>query len=233
VRLRRLLSVAFAVGFAAITHPGSLFAQTDVIRGRITGPDSLPIERATVTVTSLSGNVSRSARTDKSGRYTVTFPGDEGDYFVNVAALGFATKRFEVKRTSDQEILIADARLQRVATQLDAVKVSADRQKAAQQARQNILNKFKAAPGPDDPEVKQRQAEREAQAAARAKVREAREAAKAEQKAREAEAAAAAAAQLAREKEEEAARLVALEAEAKAKRDARYAARKGGKGKKK
>jgi hypothetical protein len=109
----------------------------------------------------------------------------------------------------------------------------ADRQKAAQQARQNILNKFKAQPGPDDPEVRQRQAEREAQAAARAKAREAREAAKAEQKAREAEAAAAAAAQLAREKEEEAARLLALEAEAKAKRDARYAARKGGKGKKK
>ena len=67
--------------------------------------------RATVTVTSLSGNVSRSARTDKNGRYTVTFPGDEGDYFVNIAALGFATKRFEVKRTGDQEILVADARL--------------------------------------------------------------------------------------------------------------------------
>jgi Family of unknown function (DUF6481) len=110
----------------------------------------------------------------------------------------------------------------------------ADRQKAAQQARQDILNKFRAKPGPDDPEVKQRQAEREAQAAARAKVREAREAAKAEQKRLEEEAAAAAAALLAREKEEEAARLAALEAEQKAKRDARYAARKGGgKGKKK
>ena len=68
----------------------------------------------------------------------------------------------------------------------------ADRQKAAQQAKQNILNKFKAQPGPDDPLVKQRQAEREAQAVARAKAREAREAAKAEQKAREAEAAASA-----------------------------------------
>ena len=110
----------------------------------------------------------------------------------------------------------------------------ADRQKAAQQAKQNILNKFKAQPGPDDPEVKQRAAEREAQAAARAKARETRDAAKAEEKAREAEAAAAAAAQIAREKEEEAAKAVTLEAEAKAKRDARYAARKGGgKGKKK
>ena len=108
----------------------------------------------------------------------------------------------------------------------------ADRQKAAIQARQNILNKFRAQPGPDDPEVKRRQAEREAQAAARAKVREAKEAEKAEQKRREAEAAAAEAARIAREKEEEAARLAALEAEQKAKRDARYAARKA-KGKRK
>ena len=60
----------------------------------------------------------------------------------------------------------------------------ADRQKAAMQARQDILNKFRAQPGPDDPEVKRRQAEREAQAAARAKAREAKEAEKAEQKAK-------------------------------------------------
>jgi hypothetical protein len=102
----------------------------------------------------------------------------------------------------------------------------ADRQKAAQEARKNILNKFRAKPGLDDPAVMQRQAEREAQAADRAKAKQARDAAKAEQKIREAEAAAQAAAQLAREKEEAAAREIALEAERKAARDARYAARK-------
>ena len=74
----------------------------------------------------------------------------------------------------------------------------ADRQKAAQQAKQNILSKFRSQPGPDDPAVKQRQIEREAAAAERAKAKLAREAAKAEQKLREAEAVAAAAAQLAR-----------------------------------
>jgi len=102
----------------------------------------------------------------------------------------------------------------------------ADRQKAAEQARQNILNKFRSQPGPDDPAVKQRQAEREAQAADRAKAKLARDAAKAEKKLREAEAAEQAAAQLAREKEAAAAKEVALEAERKAARDARYAARK-------
>lgn len=102
----------------------------------------------------------------------------------------------------------------------------ADRQKAAQEARKSILNKFRAAPGPDDPAVLQRRAEREAQAAERAKAKLVRDAAKAEQQAREAEAAAEAAAQLAREKEEAIAREAALEAERKAARDARYAARK-------
>src|SRR5689334_1777844 len=101
-----------------------------------------------------------------------------------------------------------------------------DRQKAAQSARQSLLNKFRAQPGPDDPEVAKRRAEREAIAARREAVRQAREAEKAEQKRREEEAAAAEAARIAREQEEEAARLAAMEADQKAKRDARYAARK-------
>jgi Family of unknown function (DUF6481) len=102
----------------------------------------------------------------------------------------------------------------------------ADRQKAAQEARKSILNKFRNQPGPDDPAVKARQAEREALAAERAKAKLLREAAIAERKRLEEEAAAAAAAQLLREKEEAVARQAALEAEQKAARDARYASRK-------
>jgi hypothetical protein len=102
----------------------------------------------------------------------------------------------------------------------------ADRQKAALEARKNILNKFRSQPGLDDPEVAKRRAERETQAAERAKAKLVRDAAKAEQKLREAEAAAEAAAQLVRDKEEAVAREAALEAEKKAARDARYAARK-------
>ena len=102
----------------------------------------------------------------------------------------------------------------------------ADRQKAAQEARKKLLDKFRSQPGPNDPAVKARQAEREAFVAKRAKASVTREAAKAERKRVAEEAAAAAAAQLVREKKETAARKAALEAEQKAARDARYAARK-------
>ena len=101
-----------------------------------------------------------------------------------------------------------------------------DRQKAAQEARKSILNKFRSQPGPDDPAVKARQAEREALATGRAKANVAREAVKVERKRVAEEAAAVAAAQLVREKKEAVARQAALEVEQKAARDARYAARK-------
>jgi hypothetical protein len=125
-QLRRLLAVA-----AIILTPELASAQSDVIRGRVIGPDSMPIERALVTVTSLNGSVSRNTRTDKAGRYTITFPGADGDYFVNVAALGFAPRRFQIKRTADQEILIANAKLGTAVQQLDAVNVRAERRREA------------------------------------------------------------------------------------------------------
>ncbi|MCX7321256.1 MAG: DUF6481 family protein [Hyphomicrobiales bacterium] len=102
----------------------------------------------------------------------------------------------------------------------------ADRQKAAQEARQNILAKFKAQPGADDPAVQARLAERATQAAAREEKKAAREAEKAAAKVRAAEEAEAEAARLARESEDAEAARLAAELEQKAARDARYAARK-------
>jgi hypothetical protein len=102
----------------------------------------------------------------------------------------------------------------------------ADRQKAAREARKNILEKFQAQPGSHDPAVKQRQAEREAHVANREKARQARESEKDVRKRGEAEAAAIAAAQLTQDKEEAAAAEVALKSQRKAERDTRYAARK-------
>jgi Family of unknown function (DUF6481) len=139
-----------------------------------------------------------------------------------------ASRRRRLYTLSDPKTIISQQAMKETRPIMSGFKEPsfAERQKAAQQARQNMLDKFRSQPGLDDPAVKQRQAEREARAAERSKARLAREAAKAEQKRREAEAAAQAAAELAREKEEAAARELALEAERKAARDARYAARK-------
>ena len=125
---RRVLLLTLAVSL--VGWSANLSAQgVDVIRGRVTGQDSLPLENVVVTVTSMSGNVNRLARTDRSGRFTVTFPGGDGDYMVSMTALGYSVKRFEIKRVADEDILLADAKLTRVGALLDAVKVTAERQK--------------------------------------------------------------------------------------------------------
>src|SRR5829696_3467779 len=129
--IRRVLFIVVAA-LVPILNPDIVRAQqADVIRGRVTGPDSAGIEGVVVTATSISGNVSRTARTDRNGRYTLTFPGGDGDYMVAFAALGFAAKRFEVKRNADEEILVADTRLARVGAILDPVKISAERAKVS------------------------------------------------------------------------------------------------------
>lgn len=126
---RRLIYVvAVAAALFAAALPAAAQG-VDVIRGLVTGPDDAPIENANVTATSVSGGVNRYARTDRSGRFTITFPGGEGDYFMGYTAIGFAPRRFEIKRTADQEILVADAQLTRAAPMLDTVRVAADRNK--------------------------------------------------------------------------------------------------------
>jgi hypothetical protein len=125
-----LRRIALALGVFILgqaSAPAVAAQSVDVIRGRITGPENQPVEGATITVTTLSGAVSRAARTDRNGRYTVTFPGGDGDYFVSIAAIGYAARRFEVKRVADEDILVADAKLSRTAQSLGEVRIQGDR----------------------------------------------------------------------------------------------------------
>jgi hypothetical protein len=126
--VRRLL--AFGLALAALCLARPLAAQqVDVVRGRITSPEGQPVEGAQITVTTVDGGVSRTARTDRNGRFMVTVPGGEGDYYVQVAAIGFLAKRFEIKRVADEEILLADAKLNRNVNELETVRVQGARER--------------------------------------------------------------------------------------------------------
>ena len=125
--LRRLLIIAgFTVGALGLARPAQAQG-ADVIRGRVVDPDSNPVANVQVSATSFSGNVTRTARTGRDGRFTITFPNGDGDYMVAFNHPGFALKRFEVKRTADQDILVADTKLTRDLTVLDTVHVQGSR----------------------------------------------------------------------------------------------------------
>jgi len=102
---------------------------SDIIRGRVIGSDKKPLENVTVTATSLVNQTSRNAKTNKDGRFSIIFSGGGGDYLMAYTAIGFQPTRFEVKREVDEDILIADATMSKTAVTLDAVRVTAGRER--------------------------------------------------------------------------------------------------------
>ena len=131
MRLRRILSIVIITLVAVLAKSSVASAQgVDVIRGQVTGPDNGPLANVRITATSVSGGVNRNARTDADGRFTITFPGGEGDYFMTYSSIGYAPRQFELKRLADEDFLVADATLSRSLSSLDTVKIS-DRQRVA------------------------------------------------------------------------------------------------------
>ncbi|HEX3866399.1 MAG TPA: carboxypeptidase-like regulatory domain-containing protein, partial [Gemmatimonadaceae bacterium] len=125
MNLRRLPLLA-AAGCLLLSFPALAQQSTDIIRGRVTGPDSLPIAGARVTASSYIGDIAKSAETDKNGRFQIIYVNGEGDYWIEVAKLGFTRRRFEIKKVGDESVMLADARLASAVVQLDAVNIKGD-----------------------------------------------------------------------------------------------------------
>src|SRR3954464_4848180 len=116
-----------AVAIAASAAPLAA-QQTDIIRGRVPGPPpyTAAIQGAHITATSYQGNVTKTATTDRNGRFQLIYVNGEGDYWIEVGKVGFNKRRFEIRRVSDEQVMLADARLASAIVSLDAVNVTAD-----------------------------------------------------------------------------------------------------------
>src|SRR5438045_1960478 len=112
-----------AVILAALAFGSPAAAQNDVIRGKVTDQEGLPLPYVRVTATSIPGNVTREVRANGKGDFQIVFPGGTGDYMMGYALIGYVYKQQEIKRLADEEVLIANASLNVV--QLDTVSVVA------------------------------------------------------------------------------------------------------------
>jgi carboxypeptidase family protein len=122
VIIRRFVAFAATIATVCLARPASA-QQTDVIRGRVTGPDSAALQGVNVKATSYAGNITKTAATDRNGRFTIIFINGEGDYWLDFTKLGFAPRRFEIKKVGDEEVMLADTRMSSVIATLDAVNV--------------------------------------------------------------------------------------------------------------
>lgn len=96
----------------------------EFLRGRVVGPDGAPIADVLVTSTSFTGGIQRTDRTNKDGRYSIVYPNGEGIYWVQTMVLGYVSKRVQVRRRADNEVIIGDFQLAKTEV-LSEVNVSA------------------------------------------------------------------------------------------------------------
>ncbi len=128
MKIRCILYAAVTFSVAAVAFAPILAAQqgSDIIRGRIIGPDSQPIPNVQVRAISYSGSVTKAAKSDRNGRFTIIFVNGEGDYWLEYAALGFLPRRFEIKKIGEEEVMLADTKLSSSIATLDAVNITAN-----------------------------------------------------------------------------------------------------------
>jgi len=98
---------------------------TELITGRVTGPDSVPLAGARVDVTSVASGVTRRTTTRSDGRYTLLFREGGSQFRVTITALGMTPATFALNRRGDEDRLVADVRMSTTATTLAHVQVRA------------------------------------------------------------------------------------------------------------
>ncbi|MEP6989493.1 MAG: carboxypeptidase regulatory-like domain-containing protein, partial [bacterium] len=111
---------------AAVPARAQVGSTTDIIMGRVTGPDTTPVVGARVEVTSTETGITRRKITDDHGAYTILFPDGGGAYTLKVSYIGFGPYTASVARQSDEDRLVANVRLTRNAQVLAAVQVRAN-----------------------------------------------------------------------------------------------------------
>src|SRR3712207_605718 len=110
--------IAVVVGSLALAaHPAVLAAQvggtTDIITGRVTGPEGQPLSGARVEVISLETEVTRTRTTDQNGRYTILFPDGGGQYRLTVLHIGMQPVTVALTRQADEDRFVTAVAIDR------------------------------------------------------------------------------------------------------------------------
>jgi len=128
MRKSLVLFAALLLGIGINSRPAQaqIGSTTDIVTGRVLGPDGKPLENVTVAVKSAESGITRTKRTDADGRYTILFPDGGGQYRIEFRAIGFAPISRNVARQGDEDRLVTDVQIgTQVAAKLSTVTVTA------------------------------------------------------------------------------------------------------------
>lgn len=121
----RPILLAFALlALAGRPAHAQIGSATDIITGTVTRAiDGSAIPDATVEAYSLETQVTRRARTDARGRYTILFPDGGGQYRMTARIIGTTPRTELLQRRADEDRLVWNVRLSEGAVTLEQINV--------------------------------------------------------------------------------------------------------------
>ncbi|MEO5579126.1 MAG: carboxypeptidase regulatory-like domain-containing protein [Gemmatimonadaceae bacterium] len=146
MRLSRIVPLVAAVLLPFVSE-AQIGSTTDILMGRVVGPDGEAIAGARVEATSAETQIMRGKVTGADGRYTIIFPDGGGNYQLRVISIGFAPAQIALARQSDEDRLIGDVKLSRTVTVLQNVQVRAAPARQANQRPEAGSTERGIAPG--------------------------------------------------------------------------------------
>ncbi len=116
--------------FVARQAAAQIGTTTQIITGKVVGPDSLALAGAHVDITSVETGVVKHTLTRADGRFSLLFRDGGAQYIVKVTYIGMAPATVTLARQADEDRLVAEVRMGRTAVQLSAVQVRAANNRA-------------------------------------------------------------------------------------------------------
>jgi hypothetical protein len=117
-----VLVAALLVCFAAPAS-AQVGATTDIIAGTVTGSDGQPLADVLIEAYSMETQVTRRARTDARGRYTILFPDGGGQYRMTARFVGSTPRQAMVMRQADEDRLVWNVSLAQNPVTLEQINV--------------------------------------------------------------------------------------------------------------
>src|SRR5437867_4136015 len=120
--MARYLAIALAC-LAISAADAQVGSSTDIIIGRVIGPDSAPLAGARVMIVSIPTNVTKNIVTRADGRFTMLFRDGGGQYRLLVTFLGMRPANLTLQRQADEDRLMVTVKMSSNAQQLATIQV--------------------------------------------------------------------------------------------------------------
>jgi len=119
------------LGWTATPIAARAQSGSEVLRGRVLDPDGKPVAGASIRAIALQSKLERTTKTNDNGVYTILFSDPEGQYVVNVRAIGFSPSTKRVLSNGQGAVMVTDFTLARVksANELETVNVTGSKLK--------------------------------------------------------------------------------------------------------